>query len=52
MMLLGATVDGLFVWNFEFGRWDLFEIWFLVIGIFMIFIQQVIFAKSVKYLFK
>jgi hypothetical protein len=22
MMLFGITVDGLFVWNFEFGHWE------------------------------
>jgi hypothetical protein len=30
-MPLGTTVDGSFVWNFEFGHWNLFEIWFLVL---------------------
>jgi hypothetical protein len=48
------------------GHWDLpfdlaqgggellepFEIWFLVLEIFMIFIKQAIFVKSVNYLFK
>jgi hypothetical protein len=29
-----------------------FEIWFLVLGIFMISIKQMIFVKSVNYLFK
>jgi hypothetical protein len=29
-----------------------FEIWFLVLGIFMVFTKQVIFVKSVNYLFK
>jgi hypothetical protein len=26
----------------DLGYWDLFEIWFLVLGFFMIFIEQVI----------
>jgi len=34
------------------GHWDLFDIWFLVLEIFMILIKQVIFVKSVNYLFK
>jgi hypothetical protein len=34
------------------GHWNLFEIWFLVLGIFTIFIKQVIFAKSYNYLLK
>jgi hypothetical protein len=34
------------------GHWNLFEIWFLVLGIFMIFIEQVTFVYSAKYLFK
>ncbi len=34
------------------GHWNLFEIWFLVLVIFMIFIDQVTFVKSVNYLFK
>ena len=29
-----------------------FEIWFLVLGIFMIFIKQLILLRSLKYLFK
>jgi hypothetical protein len=34
------------------GHWNLFEIWFLVLGIFMIFIKQVNWVYSVDYLFK
>jgi len=34
------------------GHWDLFEIWFLVLGIFMIYIKQLTFLNSVNYLFK
>jgi len=42
--------------NFDFGflnfdYWDLFEIWFLVLGIFMSFIIHVILVKSVNHLF-
>ncbi len=33
------------------GHWDLFEIWFLVLGIFMIFTRIVAFVNSVNYLF-
>jgi len=36
MMILGIFVEGLFVWYFEFGHWDLFEIWILVLGILVI----------------
>jgi hypothetical protein len=32
---IGTNLEGLCVWNFEFGHWDLFEIWFLVLGIFI-----------------
>ena len=41
MMLLGTTVAGSFVWN-------LFEIWLLVLEIFKIFINQIIFAKAIN----
>jgi hypothetical protein len=34
------------------GHWNLFEIWFLVLGISMVFTKQIIFVKSVNYLFK
>jgi len=34
------------------SHWDLFEIWFLVLGIFMIFTGQITFVKSVNFLFK
>jgi hypothetical protein len=34
------------------GHWDLFEIWFLVLGIFIIFIDWVTYVKSDKYLLK
>ena len=34
------------------GNWNLFEIWFLVLGIFMILTKQVNFVYSVIYLFK
>jgi hypothetical protein len=44
--------DGAFVWNFEFDDWNLFEFWFLVLGIFIIFIKQVYFEISFNYLFK
>ena len=27
------------------GHWDLFEIWYLVLGIFLIFTKQIIFVK-------
>jgi uncharacterized membrane protein len=32
-------------------NWNLFEIWFLVLGIFMILTKQVNFVYSVNYLF-
>jgi hypothetical protein len=48
---LDAPVDGLFV-ILNLGPWDLFEIWFLVLVIFMILTKQTIFVKSVDYLFK
>jgi hypothetical protein len=38
MIPLGIIVEGSLVWNFEFGHWDLFGIWFLVLGILIIFI--------------
>jgi hypothetical protein len=31
---LGLNFKYLAVWNFEFGYWDLFDIWLLVLGIF------------------
>jgi len=34
------------------GNWNLFEIWFLVLGIFMILTKQVNYVYSVIYLFK
>jgi hypothetical protein len=37
MIPLGIIVEGSLVWNFEFGHWDLFGIWFLVLGILIIF---------------
>ena len=33
------------------GHWDLFDICFLVLGIFLIFIKQVNFVYSVNYFF-
>ena len=48
MVPLGSTVDGFFVWNFEFGHWNLFGICFLVLGILMIFIKQVNSVKMVS----
>jgi hypothetical protein len=55
IMLFGTNAGGSGVWNFEFGSlefvWN-FGIWFLVLGIFMIFIKQVTFVYSVNYLFK
>jgi hypothetical protein len=38
MIILGIFVEGLFVWYFEFGHWDLFEIWILVLGILVILV--------------
>ena len=32
--------------------WDLFEIWYLVLGIFMIFVKRVNFANLIPYLLK
>jgi hypothetical protein len=32
-MPIGTNAGGSWVWNFEFGHWNLFEIWFLVLGI-------------------
>jgi hypothetical protein len=52
MMPLGITNSGTFVWNFEFGAWNLFEFWFFVLGIFMIFIKQIYLEISFNYLFK
>ncbi len=43
LMMLGITVDGSFVLNL--GHWNLFEIWFLELEIFMIFIKQVILIR-------
>lgn len=34
------------------GHWNLFVIWFLEFGIFMIYIKQVAFVDSVNYLAK
>ena len=46
----GSTLEGLFVWNFEFRSLRFFfKIWYLVLGI---FICQEIFIKSDNYLFK
>jgi len=36
----------------SFGHWYLFEIWFLALGILMIFIDQVSFVNSANYLYK
>jgi len=36
----------------DLGHWDLFEIWFLVLGIFMIYTKHVVFELSVNDLFK
>jgi len=35
-MILGRPNDYSIVWIFEFGVWNLFVIWFLMLGIFMI----------------
>ena len=32
------------------GHWNLFEIWFLVLGIFMIFIKQVPYIRPITWL--
>jgi len=34
------------------GHWDLFEIWFLVLGIFIIFVDRLLFLKTENYLLK
>jgi hypothetical protein len=34
------------------GHWDLFEIWYLVLGIFLIFVKQAVFVKIAIYLSK
>ena len=52
MKQLGTTVKVYLFGILNLGHWDLFEIWLLELGIFMIVIKQVIFVKSVKYLFK
>jgi hypothetical protein len=35
LIQLGSVEAEPLVWNFEFGYWDLFEIWDLVLGIFL-----------------
>jgi hypothetical protein len=39
---LGAKAGGFFVWSAlgGLGHWDLFEIWYLVLGIFMVFVKR------------
>ena len=32
------------------GHWDLFEIWFLVLGIYMVLFKHAIYVNSVDYL--
>jgi hypothetical protein len=49
MMPRGIAVGRSFVWNFEFGHWNLFVICFLVLGIFF---KQANFAKLIDYGFK
>jgi hypothetical protein len=49
---MGTIVSELFVWDLEFGFWNLFVIWFLVLGIYMIFIKQAKYVISVIYLLK
>jgi hypothetical protein len=51
MPLGTADADRLFG-ILNLGNWDLFEICFLVLGICMIFIEQITFSISVNYLFK
>jgi hypothetical protein len=46
MMPLGATADGPSFVFLNLGHWDLFEIWYLVLGI---FVKQIVFAKLVIY---
>ena len=48
VMPLGITTNDSAVWNFEFGYWDLFEFWFLML---VIFIGQLYFEISYNYLF-
>jgi len=56
MMPSGEAIKGSFTGSagggLVIGIWDLFEIWLLVLGIYMIFIKQVTFITSVDYLFK
>jgi hypothetical protein len=52
MMPLTQWQTGLLFGFLKLDHWDLFEIWYLVLGIFMIFIQRVIFAKLGAYLLK
>jgi hypothetical protein len=60
MIQFNMKLEGLFIWNFEFDHWDLFESRFLVLGlrraqpcrIFIILNEQVMLAKSVNYAFK
>jgi len=34
----------------SFGHWDLFDIWFLVLGVFMILINKIIIVNPIGYL--
>jgi hypothetical protein len=41
-----AAEEGALVWNFEFGHWDLFEVWFFSAWDFNNFHLAVIFRKT------
>jgi hypothetical protein len=52
MMLLGTIVTDPFFGILNLDPWDLFEIWYLVLGIFIIFQLASNFRKTLDYLSK
>jgi hypothetical protein len=49
MMQLASTVDGFMFEILNLDHCDFFEIWFLVLGIYVIIVKQISFTKSVNY---
>jgi hypothetical protein len=47
MMLFGKKIDGIISFGIlNLDHWNLFEIWLLVLGIFLIFTMQIILVET------
>jgi len=47
---IGYNYRQIIGWNFEFGYWNLFEIWYLELGIFVTPSKQIFLRTSIVFL--